>query len=426
MNLLTALSDVSKGRLLVTVLSKKSVKENTTRSLLLQEKRNPKLLASASTNNYFKPKSRLRPAFLHIEEMFLMSVNELKKILKEKDEGVLIMSEENVRYFTSFSSTNGYLVVTNQTSVFLTDSRYIEAAQKTITSCDEICEIKSVEKTLVPLFDTLNIKKVYLEQSRVTLSVLSLLQKFMPNVQFIGDNTLDEEINSQRSVKNKEEVNKIQKAQDIAEKAFDSILSFIKPGMTERAVSLELDYTMLRMGAQALSFETIVVSGANGSMPHGVPGNKKIEIGDFITMDFGAVYDGYHSDMTRTIAVGAVSDNQALVYGKVLEAQKAGLSKIKAGTPCKKVDEAARNVINEAGFGKYFGHGFGHGVGIEIHEYPNQSPTSSAVLKAGNVVTAEPGIYIPGEFGVRIEDMVLVTESGYYYFTKCKKELIIL
>lgn len=355
-----------------------------------------------------------------------MSVSELKKLLKEKSEAVLIMSEENVRYFTSFSSTNGYLVVTKETSFFLTDSRYIEAAKKTITTCDEICEIKSVEKTLAPLFDTLGIKKVYLEQSRVTLSVLSLLQKFMPFAQFVGDSTLDGEINSQRSVKTKEEADKIQKAQSIAEKAFDSILTFIKPGMTEREVSLELDYTMLRMGAQALSFETIVVSGANGSMPHGVPGNKKIENGDFITMDFGAVFDGYHSDMTRTVAVGSVSDKQALVYNKVLEAQKAGLSKIKAGTPCKEVDEVARNIINEAGFGEYFGHGFGHGVGIEIHEYPNQSPSSSAVLKAGNVVTAEPGIYIPGEFGVRIEDMVLVNEGGYYNFTKCKKELIVL
>lgn len=355
-----------------------------------------------------------------------MSVNELKKFLKNRDEAILIMSEENVRYFTSFSSTNGYLVVTNQTSVFLTDSRYIEAAQKTIKTCDEVCEIKTIEKTLAPLFDSLSIKKVYLEQSRVTMSVLSALKKYMPSVLFLGDSALDDEINLQRSVKTKEECSKIQKAQDIAEKAFDKILSFIRLGMTEREVSLELDYTMLRMGAQALSFETIVVSGANGSMPHGVPGNKKIESGDFITMDFGAVYDGYHSDMTRTFAIGSVSDKQAQVYGTVLEAQKSGLSKIKSGTACKDVDEAARSVIESAGYGKYFGHGFGHGVGIEIHEYPNQSPSSKAVLKAGNVVTAEPGIYIPGQFGVRIEDMVYVTEDGYYNFTKCKKELIIL
>ncbi|MGN0468928.1 MAG: M24 family metallopeptidase, partial [Acutalibacteraceae bacterium] len=211
-----------------------------------------------------------------------------------------------------------------------------------------------------------------------------------------------------------------------AEKAFDHILGFIKPGITEREISLELDYTMLRSGADALSFETIAVSGANGSMPHGVPGEKKIEKGDFITMDFGAVVEGYHSDMTRTVAVSSVSDKQAEIYAIVLKAQEAGLAAIKNGVSCKEVDEQARNVIKSYGYGEYFGHGFGHGVGIEIHEYPNESPKSKAVLKSGNVVTAEPGIYLPGQFGVRIEDMVLVTDDGYYNFTKCKKELIIL
>lgn len=355
-----------------------------------------------------------------------MAVSNLKDFVKNNDEAVLIMSEENVRYFTSFSSTNGYLVVTKQTSIFLTDSRYVEAAQNTVKTCDEVCEIKSVKNTLAPLLQSLGIKKIYLEQSRVTLSVLELLEKNMPSASFITDNSLDSEINTQRSVKTKEESDKIEKAQRIAEKAFDKILTIIKPGVTEREVSLELDYTMLRLGAQALSFETIVVSGANGSMPHGVPGNKKIERGDFVTMDFGAMFGGYHSDMTRTVAVGSVSTKQEQVYKTVLEAQKAGLEKIKPGTECKAVDEAARNVIKSAGYGDFFGHGFGHGVGVEIHEYPNQSPSSNAVLKVGNVVTAEPGIYIPTEFGVRIEDMVLVTEDGYYNYTKCNKELIVL
>lgn len=355
-----------------------------------------------------------------------MAVSNLKDFVKNNDEAVLIMSEENVRYFTSFSSTNGYLVVTKQTSIFLTDSRYVEAAQNTVKTCDEVCEIKSVKNTLVPLLQSLGIKKIYLEQSRVTLSVLELLEKNMPFAHFVTDSSLDNEINAQRSVKTKEESDKIEKAQRIAEKAFDKILTIIKPGVTEREVSLELDYTMLRMGAQALSFETIVVSGANGSMPHGVPGNKKIECGDFVTMDFGAMFGGYHSDMTRTVAVGSVSTKQEQVYKTVLEAQKAGLEKIKPGAECKAVDEAARNVIKSAGYGDFFGHGFGHGVGVEIHEYPNQSPSSSAVLKVGNVVTAEPGIYIPTEFGVRIEDMVLVTENGYYNYTKCNKELIVL
>lgn len=355
-----------------------------------------------------------------------MSIKAIQILLEGKADAALIISEENVRYFTSFSSTNGYLLITPNTSIFLTDSRYIEAAQNTVTVCDEVCEIKNVKNTLCPLCENLGIKSIMIEQSRMTIADLEIFKRNIPFAQFITDSTLDDEINKLRSVKNKQESKKIETAQRIAEKAFDHILKFIKPGITEREISLELDYTMLRSGADALSFETIAVSGANGSMPHGVPGSKKIENGDFITMDFGAVYDGYHSDMTRTVAVGFVTDKQAEVYNTVLEAQKAGLDLIKSGISCKEVDERARDVIKSKGYGEFFGHGYGHGVGIEIHEYPNLSASSKSVLKAGNVVTAEPGIYIPGQFGVRIEDMVLVTDDGYYNFTKCNKEIIVL
>ncbi|MCM1363487.1 MAG: aminopeptidase P family protein [Faecalibacterium sp.] len=356
----------------------------------------------------------------------MSSIDCIKHFLKGKADAALIISEENVRYFTSFSSTNGYLLITENTSIFLTDSRYIEAAENTIKTCDEVCEIKSVEQTLAPLVSNLGIRTICVEQSRMNLAQLAAFKKHFENVEFITDSSLDAEINSLRSVKNKQEAEKIEKAQRIAEDAFEHMLEFIAVGKTEREISLELDYTMLKAGADALSFETIVVSGSNGSMPHGVPGNKKINSGDFITMDFGAVFNGYHSDMTRTIAVGEISQKQTEVYNTVLAAQKAGLDMIKAGTSCKEVDKAARDIIKSRGYGDYFGHGFGHGVGIEIHEYPNLSPKSNAFLKSGNVVTAEPGIYIPGEFGVRIEDMVLVTDDGYYNFTCCKKELIVL
>lgn len=350
----------------------------------------------------------------------------LKEFLSSKGEAALIISEENVRYFTSFTSSNGYLLVTKDKSVFLTDSRYIEAAQNQIKTCDEILEFKSVKDSLSSTVEKLGVKTVLVEQSRMTLAQLEKFKKNMSFVEFVTDSRLDDEIDFLRSVKNEEEKEKTQKAQCIAEKAFDRILTFIKPGVTEREVSLELDHTMLLLGADALSFETIAVSGANSSMPHGVPTGKKIENGDFITMDFGAVFEGYHSDMTRTVAVGNVSDKQADVYNTVLAAQKAGLDLIKAGNRCKDVDAAARNLIKEKGYGEYFGHGFGHGVGIEIHEYPSLSPSSEAVLKEGNIVTAEPGIYIPGQFGVRIEDMVMVTKDGYYNFTSCRKDLIIL
>ena len=353
-------------------------------------------------------------------------INRIQEFLKGKADAALIVSEENVRYFTSFTSSNGYLLITKDKSVFMTDSRYIEAAEKTIKAVDEIKEIKSVRESLAPLIRSLGIKSIAVEQSRMTLADLELFRKEFEETEFVTSAILDDEINLIRAVKTEEEKVKIEKAQRIAEKAFDRILNFIKPGMTEREISLELDYTKLKGGAEALSFDTIAVAGAKTSMPHGVPDNNIVKSGDFITLDFGAVFDGYHSDMTRTFAVGQVSDKQIDVYNTVLEAQLKGMEIIKAGALCKDVDEAARNVIKSKGYGDFFGHGYGHGVGIEIHEYPRLSPKSEAVLEVGHVVTAEPGIYIPGEFGVRIEDMVMVTETGYYNFTKSEKKLIVI
>jgi Xaa-Pro aminopeptidase len=183
---------------------------------------------------------------------------------------------------------------------------------------------------------------------------------------------------------------------------------------------------MLKNGADALSFDTIAVSGKNSSMPHGVPTDKKIEKGDFITMDYGAVCDFYHSDMTRTVAVGEVSGKQIEVYETVLKAQEEAFKVMKAGVPCKAVDKAARDIIVNKGYGDFFGHGLGHGVGVEIHELPSLNPSSSAILEVGNIVTNEPGIYLPGQFGVRIEDMALITEDGYENLTLSEKKLIIL
>ena len=204
------------------------------------------------------------------------------------------------------------------------------------------------------------------------------------------------------------------------------ILNFIKVGVTEKEIALELDFYMLRHGGEGLSFETIAVSGANSSMPHGVPSNKKIENGDFITMDFGTIINGYHSDMTRTVAVGFATDEMKNVYDTVLKAQQNCLDSIKAGISCKDGDEFARSVIRNANYGQFFTHSTGHGVGVEIHEFPNLSPASDSILQVGNIVTVEPGIYIPEKFGVRIEDMGLITENGCRNLTNASKELIIL
>ena len=353
-------------------------------------------------------------------------ISKLKAYLKEKNSAALIMSEENICYFTSFHSTNGYLVVTGEKAVFLTDSRYIEAAGNKIKTCDEILETKGMEKTLRPFIESLGIKSLMLESERVTVSRYNEIKKMFDSVEVICNGDLDKEISDIRMVKNKDEISLIVKAQRIAEKAFDHILGFIEVGRTEKEVALELEYFMLKNGADALSFETIAVSGKNSSLPHGVPSDKKIESGDFVTMDYGAVTDFYHSDMTRTVAVGEVSGKQIEVYETVLEAQLKGLEAIKAGIKGKDVDAVSREIIKNKGYGDYFGHGLGHGVGVEIHELPSLNPSGEIILKEGHVVTVEPGIYLPGEFGVRIEDMAVVTKDGCENLTVCEKKLIVL
>lgn len=351
-------------------------------------------------------------------------VEQLKSFLK-KGEAALIMSEENISYFTSFHSSNGYLVVTADKSYFLTDSRYVEAATAQIKTVDEVLLLKSMKDDLYTLFDKLNVKKLHIESERISVKRYNDIQSAVSQ-QVVCDGKLDEAICNIRIKKSEEEKTKIITAQRIAEKAFDYILSFISTEKTEKEIALELDYFMLRSGADALSFETIAVSGKNSSKPHGVPSDKKVEKGDFITLDFGAVVDFYHSDMTRTVAVGEVSSKQAEVYETVLEAQLKAIEKIKAGEICNEVDKVARDIIRNKGYGEYFGHGLGHGVGVEIHEAPSLNPSSKYVLEEGNIVTVEPGIYLPGEFGVRIEDMGAVTKDGFENFTLSEKKLIVL
>lgn len=357
-----------------------------------------------------------------------MNIDVLQSLMKENSiDAAIILSEENRRYFTSFPASDGVLAVCRDECVFYTDSRYIEAAENSIDCC-EVREGKEQYKQLRDLFKRNNVKNIAVEESRMTLSRFNNLTKNeqLLDFEFISDGRLDTIVNALRSVKTEREINYVRQAQSIAEDAFLHILDFIKPGMTEKHVQLELDYYMLSHGAEALSFDTIAVAGKKTSMPHGVPGENVIKSGDFVTFDFGAVVNGYHSDMTRTVALGDVSEKQREVYNTVLSAHNAVLSTVKAGVTCREADAAARNVIKSAGYAECFGHGTGHGVGIEIHEYPFVSPRSDAVLNAGNIVTDEPGIYIPGQFGVRIEDMLLVTENGNVDLASSPKELIIL
>ena len=351
--------------------------------------------------------------------------NKFSEILKSKKDCVIITSPENRRYFTSFNSSDGFLVITGDETIFFTDSRYIEAAQNQVTVCKSVL-LKRVSETIVPYLKEKNIENIYIETERLTVAELNSLKKVFDFCKVEAKEEVDEIINKLRSVKTEKEVEYIKKAQQIAEDAFKHILKFIKVGVTEKEIALELDFYMLSHGAEAVSFETIAVCGKNSSMPHGVPTDKKIENGDFITMDFGAVYNGYHSDMTRTVIVGEPTEKQKEVYETVLKAQKEALAVLKNGITGVEADKAARDIIEAKGYKENFGHGTGHGVGIEIHESPNLSPYSKEILETGNIVTVEPGIYIPDEFGVRIEDMALITENGYINLTNCEKELIIL
>lgn len=352
-----------------------------------------------------------------------MSMTELQSLLLPS-EAFLITSQANRRYLTDFDSSDGFLIITRKKCVFLTDSRYIEAAEQKSENCDETVLLKSVSEQLPREIKKLGVSVVYTEEKGLTVSDYAFLKKITDAE--VRAEKADAAVTLMRRHKRECEKERITEAQRIAEKAYKHILTFIRPGVTEKDIRLELEYFMLKNGADALSFDTIAISGANTSKPHGVPTVKAIESGDFVTMDYGALVGGYHSDMTRTVAVGSVSDSQAQVYETVLKAQLACLEVYRAGIACERADAAAREVIEQAGYGRFFGHGTGHGVGIDIHEAPSVSPNSKETLESGDVVTAEPGIYLPGKFGVRIEDMVYITNDGCENLTKCEKSLTIL
>ena len=233
-------------------------------------------------------------------------------------------------------------------------------------------------------------------------------------------------VNGLRAAKDEEEIALMLKAQEITDRAFDEICKFIQPGMTEQEIAAKLQYDMLRFGAMRMSFDPIVASGPNGSKPHAIPGERKVQKGDFITMDFGCVYGGYCSDMTRTVAVGKPAPEMERVYQVVLEAQQAGIAAARAGLAGREIDAAGRTVIQAAGYGEVFSHSFGHSLGLEIHESPNAAPGEERIMPVGAVVSAEPGIYLPGRFGVRIEDVIVLSETGCRDLTKSPKELIVL
>ena len=328
-------------------------------------------------------------------------------------ECAIILSRVSRQYLTGFRSSDGTLLVTREKQVLFLDSRYFEMAQIAqskgeIPSCVAL-KPRVFQKFFPEFAESEKIVTVFFEDREMTVSDLAWFKEKFPKFDYLP---LKDRIDKMRHVKGEGEIERIRAAQALAEAAFAYILPRIEVGRTELSLAAELEYFMKRGGASAPSFDTICVSGARTSLPHGTPTSAPIEKNSFITMDFGCKLDGYCSDMTRTVCLGKADEEMKKVYETVLLAQETALKKIRAGLAGKEIDAAARDVIASAGYGECFGHSLGHGIGLKVHEAPSFSPSYEGVVPAGAVMSVEPGIYLPGKFGVRIEDLVVVRENG--------------
>ena len=353
----------------------------------------------------------------------MKNLDKYLSLLDGEVDGLLLTSRYSRHYGAEFDIAEGAAIVTKVGCRYFTDSRYIESAQNNLKGFEVICvDGIGYFKLLNDAIADFGVSNLGYEEAYLTVAELMGYEKHL-NAKLTPFN---KEISGFRGVKEDWELELMRKAQQIADKAFAEVLPRIRVGMTELELQAELIYCMYKNGAHGLSFDPIVVSGPNSSMPHGVAGERKIQEGDFITMDFGVLYMGYCSDMTRTVAVGYATEEMQKVYNTVLEAQLAGLAVTKAGVPGKDIDGAARKVIADAGYGAYFGHGYGHSLGLEIHESPSPNARNDQPMPLHAVASAEPGIYLPGKFGVRIEDCVIYTEDGYENLATSPKNLIIV
>lgn len=356
------------------------------------------------------------------------ALSKVREELRKIDaQALLLTSKENRRYLLGQDIDEGIAIVTATNVDFFTDSRYVEAARKAFPQYTVYMVTKernydfylrlAVENNLISYFA--------FEEDSITYGEYKGLEKVLEGKQ-VTFVPFQKTFSDLRMTKTEEELNLIQKAQEITDQTFHDILAKIREGISETDLKTELIYQLYKNGSQGLAFDPVVVSGPNTSMPHGVAGSRKLQSGDFITLDFGAKWDGYCADMTRTVALGEPDARMKEVYDTVLRAQQAGIAATKAGVTGADVDEAARCVIREKGYEEFFGHGYGHGVGLEVHESPSCSPSWKKKLAVNCVCSAEPGIYLPGMYGVRIEDLVIVTEDGCKNLTKSPKSLIIL
>lgn len=344
-----------------------------------------------------------------------------EQMRQEHIDAFLVTDPANRRYFSGFTGTAGMLLITMEQAFLLTDFRYVIQAQAQAEGF-EIVKLKTKPYETIGQLET-SIYRLGFEGNHLTYSEYCDLQAALQDVEFIS---LPEWAGHLRSVKEESEIQRIRQAVRVADEAFGHILNTLKTGQTETEIALELEFFMRQAGASGISFDFIVASGWRSAMPHGVASSKKIARGELLTIDFGAIVEGYCSDITRTICLDSPSDRQKELYEIVLTANRAGIAAVKPGIPGSEADAAARKIIADAGYSEFFGHGLGHSVGLEIHEKPTLSPRETRLLEPGMVITVEPGIYLPDWGGIRIEDMVVVTKNGCEVLTQAPKEFIIV
>ena len=345
-------------------------------------------------------------------------------LLGEHYDGLLLTSAVSRKYCAEFNIDEGAAIVTKNGCRYFTDSRYIESAQNNLKGFEVrmVSKDNGYMKQLNEAIADFGVKRLGFEEDYLTVAEFRSYEKEL-NAALVP---CQKELNAFRAVKEAYELERMRQAQAITDRAFTEVLGRIREGMTEKELAAELIYCLYKNGADDLSFKPIVVSGPNSSMPHGVPGERRLQKGDFITMDFGVIYRDYCSDMTRTVALGYATDEMKTVYETVLKAQLAGTAATKAGVTGQTIDGTARRIIADAGYGDCFGHGYGHCLGLEIHEHPMCNPSNDKPMPAGSVSSAEPGIYLPGKFGVRIEDCLIIKEDGVEILAHSPKELLIL
>ncbi|WP_163855435.1 M24 family metallopeptidase [Paenibacillus elgii] len=351
-------------------------------------------------------------------------IGRLRSLLEQKGlPALLITNATNRKYMTGFTGSAGYVLITADRAVLLTDFRYVTQASEQAAGYEIIEHGPKVVESIHDLLRKWGIAKLGFEQTDLSYGTYSSYAEALGGIEFVPTGGLVELL---RMIKDDEEIAVMQQAADLADRAFVHVLGLLKSGVKELDISLEIEMFVRKHGAASTSFETIVASGERSALPHGKASDKIIGTGEFVTLDFGAYYKSYCSDITRTVIVGTPTDKHRDIYKIVLEAQMEALERIKPGMTGKEADAVARDVIKRYGYGDHFGHGTGHGLGMEVHEAPRLSVQGDVVLAPGMVVTVEPGIYLPGFGGVRIEDDIVITETGNRRLTQSSKDLIVI